>query len=235
MGFTPIDKTNAAEQVADSIRDAILSGELSEGEGLPSERELASSFAVNRGTVREALGRLDALGLIRIRQGGRTTVRDVLSSAGLHLLPFLLAPRGAPDPALVRDLLQVRVMILSWTARLAAQAPAAERDLSRLSRLVAALEAGGADVQALDFAFFEELVALSGNRILGMLATLVREAYLRHQDVFAPLYGAGFSASAHRRTLWAIEQGMGDIAAAVMREYAEQGLLLTSSAAGRDA
>lgn len=230
MAFVPIEKSNAAAQVADAIRDAIVSGDLAEGAGLPSERELASSFAVNRGTVREALGRLEALGWVQIRHGGRTTVRDVLSSAGLHLLPFLLAPRGTPDPALVRDLLQVRVMILSWTARLAAQAPVASRDLGRLSSLVEALESGGGDVQALDFAFFEELIALSGNRVLGMLATLVRDAYLRHRAVFAPLYGPSFSAAPHRRALWAIEQGMADISASVMREYAEQALLLLATA-----
>lgn len=223
MPFSPIQKSSAAEQVAESIRDAILSGELSAGDGLPSERSLAERFSVNRSTVREALRRLEALGLVRIKHGGRTTVRDVLTSAGLQLLPFLLAPRGTPDPALVRDLLQVRVMILSWTARWAAQAP--RHDTAELARIVGALEAGDGDRQELDFAFFEELVALSGNRILGMLATLVRDVYFRHRALFAPLYAEGFSAAPHRQALQAVEQRMPAAAAAIMREYAERALL----------
>jgi GntR family transcriptional repressor for pyruvate dehydrogenase complex len=223
VSFTPIEKIGAADQVADSIRDAIITGELSAGEGLPSERSLASSFAVNRGTVREAIRRLEAIGLVRTRHGGRTRVQDILASAGLHLLPFLIAPRGKPDPALIRDLLQVRVMILSWTARWAARA--SNPDTAPLARIVADLEAGIGDRQERDFDFFEALIAISDNRILGMLATLIRDAYFQHRDLFAPLYGDHFSAEPHRRTLRAIQQRMPDAAAAVMREYAETALL----------
>ena len=57
-------------KIADSLLDQIESGELEPGTRLPSERKLSELFEVNRLTLRRALGRLEALGLI-IRQHGK--------------------------------------------------------------------------------------------------------------------------------------------------------------------
>nr|WP_255670772.1 FCD domain-containing protein [Cognatishimia sp. F0-27] len=56
-------------QIASAIRDAIVSGQLIVDERLPSEAELADTFAVSRPTVREALKRLAAQSLIRTQRG----------------------------------------------------------------------------------------------------------------------------------------------------------------------
>ena len=56
-------------QIADQIRDLILSGELRRGTQLPSERDLARSFGVSRPTVREALIALEVAGLVEVRVG----------------------------------------------------------------------------------------------------------------------------------------------------------------------
>jgi DNA-binding FadR family transcriptional regulator len=56
-------------QIAKSIRDAIVSGDLPIDERLPSEAELSEQFAVSRSTVREALKRLAAQSLIRTQRG----------------------------------------------------------------------------------------------------------------------------------------------------------------------
>ncbi|NMM46556.1 FadR family transcriptional regulator [Rhodospirillaceae bacterium KN72] len=61
--------TDLSAQIAKSIRDAILSGDLSADERLPSEAELAEQFSVSRPTVREALKRLAAQSLIRTERG----------------------------------------------------------------------------------------------------------------------------------------------------------------------
>ena len=47
------------------IREAILRGDFSQGDKLPSETDLAQQFGVSRPTVREALGSLVTAGLIR--------------------------------------------------------------------------------------------------------------------------------------------------------------------------
>lgn len=56
-------------QIAKALRDAILSGELTADDRLPSESDLAETFAVSRPTVREALKRLAAQSLIRTERG----------------------------------------------------------------------------------------------------------------------------------------------------------------------
>jgi DNA-binding FadR family transcriptional regulator len=56
-------------QIAKSIRDAIIAGDLTADDRLPSEAELADKFSVSRPTVREALKRLAAQSLIRTQRG----------------------------------------------------------------------------------------------------------------------------------------------------------------------
>jgi DNA-binding FadR family transcriptional regulator len=56
-------------QIAKSLRDAILSGELTADDRLPSEADLAETYQVSRPTVREALKRLAAQSLIRTERG----------------------------------------------------------------------------------------------------------------------------------------------------------------------
>lgn len=56
-------------QIAEAIRDAIISGTLIVDERLPSEAELSDKFNVSRPTVREALKRLAAQNLIRTMRG----------------------------------------------------------------------------------------------------------------------------------------------------------------------
>lgn len=217
--FSPIQKIKAAQQVAASIREAIVAGELAPGDAIPSERALAEDFAVNRSTIREALHHLEAWGFVAIRQGGSTTVRDVLATAGLHLLPWLVAPRGEPDPKLIGDLLELRVMVLSWTARLAARR--ASPDLAALHAIVEAMSAPDADVQTLDFDFFEALIAATNNQVLAMLGSALRDVYFTHRAVFAPLYTAErFDPSLHRTALAAIEASDGAAAAAAMERHA---------------
>ncbi|MEM6745381.1 MAG: GntR family transcriptional regulator [Pseudomonadota bacterium] len=62
------------QQVADAIKAKIDSGEHPVGDALPTEQALCEDYGVSRYTVREALRRLAALGLVRRRQGSGTEV-----------------------------------------------------------------------------------------------------------------------------------------------------------------
>ena len=57
------------EQITDSIKAAIVSGELAEGEQLPSIRALANSLRVSAITTKRAYADLEAAGLIETVQG----------------------------------------------------------------------------------------------------------------------------------------------------------------------
>ena len=67
-----IDHDNPADlsaQIAEAIRDSIISGAMIVDERLPSESDLAEQFNVSRSTIREALKRLAAQSLIRTQRG----------------------------------------------------------------------------------------------------------------------------------------------------------------------
>src|SRR6201991_3101050 len=90
------------------------------GESLPSERRLAEVLGVSRPAVREALKRLTAAGLVEVRQGDATTVRDFRRHAGLALLPRLLIRDGELDLSVVRSILETRLHNGPKVAELAA-------------------------------------------------------------------------------------------------------------------
>ncbi len=69
MKIDPDKKADLSAQIAQAIRDAIVSGDMIVDERLPSEAELADHFDVSRPTVREALKRLAAQSLIRTQRG----------------------------------------------------------------------------------------------------------------------------------------------------------------------
>lgn len=62
---------SGAQQIAEQLRDAVANGSLRPGDKLPGEHELAASFDVARGTVREALKTLAANGLVRSTRGSK--------------------------------------------------------------------------------------------------------------------------------------------------------------------
>lgn len=204
--FDPVQKTSVADQVAEKLRTAILGGRWSPGQSLPSERDLAEQFAVNRSTVREALHRVESLGLVEMKHGESTRVRDFLVEAGLELLPYLIAPKGTPDPAMIGDLLELRVMLLAWTAGRAA-ANATEPALARLEAALSELRAAktAEEAQRLDFVFFEVMVEMTGNKVLGLLSNAVRSVYLQNRQMFVAMYTPGlFDLTAHEAAVAAI-------------------------------
>ena len=72
-------------QLAGELREAILAGEFSGGKQFPTETALCARFDVSRFTVREALRRLEAEGLIQRRRGSGTTVQPAAARGGaLH-------------------------------------------------------------------------------------------------------------------------------------------------------
>ncbi len=65
----PIKKENTTDMIYSQLLDMIFSGEWKEGYQIPSETELSTQFGVSRGPVREALQRLNAMGVIISQQG----------------------------------------------------------------------------------------------------------------------------------------------------------------------
>ena len=121
MPLQPVQRTSVASAVFDQLSGEIVSGRIPAGDSLPPERELTERLGVNRQAVREALQRLDQLGLVEIRHGGATKVRDFRQVGGAELLVLLLLGQdGALDAGVVRSIFELRAAIGADAARLCA-------------------------------------------------------------------------------------------------------------------
>ena len=126
MALQPVNRRSVPEDVFEQILAEVLSGEMQPGESLPSERRLAEVLGVSRPAVREALKRVAAAGLVEVRQGDATTVRDFRRHAGLDLLPRLLLRGGELDLSVARSILEARLHNGPKVAELAARRRPAE-------------------------------------------------------------------------------------------------------------
>ncbi|PZG07996.1 GntR family transcriptional regulator [Micromonospora craterilacus] len=121
MAFVPVTRASVSDLVFGQLRDAIVSGTYRTDDNLPGERELAAAFQVNRHAVREALRRLQQLGLVRVSQGGATRVLDWRVHAGLDLaLSLVQSGDVLPVTTLLRDMMDMRACIGVDAARLCA-------------------------------------------------------------------------------------------------------------------
>ncbi|AMN40502.1 FadR/GntR family transcriptional regulator [Rhodoplanes sp. Z2-YC6860] len=136
--FPGIVTAGLAKQIAESLREQILSGKIKVAERLPTEEELARKFSVSRPTIREALKRLAAENLIHSRRGprGGSTVkhpRPEEASLSLSNALRLLAGLGEFDHA---HIFEARCELESTCCRLAAK----RRNKDYLARMRTELE-----------------------------------------------------------------------------------------------
>ncbi|MEY8354571.1 FadR/GntR family transcriptional regulator [Lachnospiraceae bacterium 54-53] len=81
-----IKKVNVADAVYESMIGLIAGGNWAEGTKIPSENELKGRFKVSRNTVRQAIQKMSALGIIEARQGEGTFVKKIDTSFYLNML-----------------------------------------------------------------------------------------------------------------------------------------------------
>lgn len=113
----------AYQQVAERLRATILSGELSSGDRLPAEADLAEQFGVSRSTVREALRVLASRDLVHTRRGvtGGTFVSELDVAHVAGYLETTLALMSGREGLGMRDMLEAREILEVPCAELAAQ------------------------------------------------------------------------------------------------------------------
>jgi len=163
----------AYEQVADQLRDLIVSGQLVRGERLPNETVLAREFGVSRATVREALRLLTAQSLVRTAKGagGGTYVTMPSVDYVSEFLNSALNLLAAAEHVSLDELLEAREALEVPAARLAAL----RRSDDALRHLHAAIPADPGDLAPTEqfeynADFHTSVIAATGNAFLMMAA-----------------------------------------------------------------
>ncbi|OPB20264.1 FCD domain-containing protein [Pseudomonas fluorescens] len=135
MGFDQVRQRRLSDDIVEQLEGMILEGTLKSGERLPAERALAERFGVSRPSLREAIQKLAAKGLLVSRQGGGNYVVDSLGSTFSDPLLHLLES----NPEAQRDLLEFRQTLEASCAYYAALR-ATEVDRERLTAAFEALQ-----------------------------------------------------------------------------------------------
>ena len=113
----------AYEQVADQLRELILSGTITPGQRLPNEASLGVQFGVSRATVREALRVLATQNLIRTTKGATGGSFVILPTAD-HISDFLssnISLLSQTETVTLDEFLELREFLEVPAARLAAR------------------------------------------------------------------------------------------------------------------
>ncbi len=205
----PVDslpRPSLVSELEARLRADIAEGRLAPGALLPTERELSARHGVARATVKQALVRLEQVGLIETRHGVGSRVRDTeTSGAGAGVLRWLV---GLGDPGWLDELFEARGLVGPLIARQAAAraTPAQGKQLAAaLERLRDAPTAEA--LHAAENELHRRLAAASGNRVLRLMV----EAMIRS---YAPVRSLMHGVFADRDALSA---SLGEVVGAVLR------------------
>lgn len=239
MDLTPVQRRSIPDDVFDQLLGRVVDGRVAPGETLLSERRMAEALGVSRPAVREALGRIAAMGLVDVRQGGATVVNDLRRRGGLDLLPRLLVRGGEIDPAVAHSILEARLWNGPKVAALAAQrAPEGTADVldSAVDALAADGDPGARQRIALDF--WDLVVDGADSITFRLMFNTLRSAYEPMIDALAMVMAAEVNESDRYRAITdAIRRRDREAAFAAAHALLEPATTLLGSAlvAARDA
>ncbi len=220
MPIQSIETRRLYQQIAQQLRQLILSGEFPPGNRLPAERELASQLGVSRPSVREALIALEVEGWVEVRTG-----------SGVYVLERS-ARTGEPVPASEwgpLEVIRARRVVEGEIAALAAQ----NAEPQHIAALHEALQSMQADAQAGraplegDRAFHLTLAAACGNAVLADTVAQFWDArkgplFERLGDYFETPTSWQSAIEEHRALLTAVSAGAADAARTAMQHHMDQ-------------
>jgi DNA-binding FadR family transcriptional regulator len=204
------------QQIADELRERIVSGQLADGDSLGLENELVERFGVSRPSLREALRILETEGLITVVRGwrGGVVVRHPTERGIARAASAVLHARQVSND----DVFEARALLEPLAARTIAAMPHRLGPIGELLVLIGAAEEAIGDTVAYaeaSAAFHERLVALAGNQTLTLLTEMLNELAAqvtddklrRASDVADSESSQRVGIRAHRKLLQLLEAG----------------------------
>jgi len=217
-----LSRSRLYEKIAALLLKKIIKKEMKVGQKLPTERNLALTFQVNRSTVREALKKLESLDVIEIRHGDGVYVKNYLESPNLELVNALFYLDDTLDTDILMTLLEVRLILVPEMAAIAAR-NRTEDHINALDEIV--FHSEEEPVMIRDIKVHHIIALASGNILYLILLNFFNGFFVD----FGHLYfdnpeNAKRSEQFHREIFDAIKKGDAEQSREVMRDvlvYAE--------------
>ncbi len=208
MALVKIEKKAVGDRVFDAIHEEITSGVYQPGERLPSERVLSEQLGVSKSSVKVAMQRLVALGLVEMRRGEGNFVKEHTGNPYLDQVRQFLVE--AQD---VSKITEYRFYIEMATARLAMKR-ATPDNFATMEKLLVQMEDAAREDDLvrhgrLDFEFHREICRATKNdmfvKTYELIGPMLRgHATLLNQGTFDNLRVQEPGDDVHRRLYRAI-------------------------------
>lgn len=174
MKLEPIARQSLVDMVVERIRALIDQGEFGSGDRLPGEMELVEQLQVSRPVLREAISRLESVGLVTVRRGQGMFVGDRGSLRGCVQL---LRSAMTVAPKDVNHFTELRTAIEVHAARRAAELATPEdiAELESLSEQMDREDTDHLDAIRFDFQFHRKIVDIVGNAVMSNIMEVIHE------------------------------------------------------------
>lgn len=170
----PIIQTSLVDQVAGRLRLFIDEGKLKANDRLPSEPELVERLQVSRTVLREAISRLESIGLLKVRRGLGTFVGD---RTGLSITTQLIRSAMSISTRDLKQVAQFRRDMECPCARRAAER-ANDEQIRELELLLSEMANNKADLKLkmrFDFDFHLKIIEIGGNELMRNVLEVLQE------------------------------------------------------------
>lgn len=174
MKLKAIRRSSLVNDVVERLREIIERGELLAGDRLPSESELVEQLGVSRTALREAVGRLETIGVLKVERGRGMFVGD---RSSLTSCAKLVRSAMAVSPKELLKYLEFRSAIEYYAVRHVAQSATRVQsdELAELCDQIDRQEHDDVEAIHRDLRFHLRLVELTGNELMRNVMEVIQE------------------------------------------------------------
>jgi GntR family transcriptional repressor for pyruvate dehydrogenase complex len=218
--FEPVVKQSLPDKLARQIRGTIQNGNYRRGDRLPPIVEMARRFEVGQPSIREALKKLEAMGVVQIRHGSGVFVtrsEEVLVLASPDYA-------GTVTKKLLLDLIRARIPIeIQSVADCVKNAtPEQVRELKRILTNAGQHLADDEVLNSVNMEFHGKVAEASGNSVTAQLLAVLHELFTDEQRLILDIFGSREDDHEdHLQILEAIERRDEALAVERMRSHLE--------------
>lgn len=220
LGDLFVRKSNLAAEIMGKLINVIRKRELEIGDRLPAMDEIAKRLNVGQGSVREALKRMEMLGVVKIEHGRGIFVRKADIGSVVQQLSIFLTLQKAD----IIHLMDVRKVLEVQAARLGAR-NASEKEIAELAQILKSSGFRSNDPDEYvrdDLEFHMRLAEISKNPLYPPFLESIRCLFLEEMKAMVKLPGiVRKSNSFHKRIYEAVRNHSPEGAAQAMNSHLE--------------